>query len=67
MTNGSATATRPPLDVSHPCWTGVEHELDHDWRYHGGDADVGDDAYWECTTCGEEDSEREPPSYDDDY
>ena len=55
-----------PIDVSHPCWTGVESDFDHDWRYDGGDYSVGIYPGWECTTCGEVDCDREPPSYDDD-
>ncbi len=57
----------PCLDVSHPCWTGVESDMDHDWHYDGGDYSVGINPGWECRTCGEVDTDREPPSYDDDY
>jgi hypothetical protein len=41
--------------------------MDHDWHYDGGDYSVGINPGWVCAACDEVDTDREPPSYDDDY
>lgn len=69
--NDSFTATcdtAPPCAEHGPCCTGApEHDLDHDWHYDGGDQSVGLNPAWVCRGCDATDTDREPPSYDDDY
>lgn len=49
------------------CAVGTPEE-DHYWQYDGGDYSVGVYGAWVCRFCGKVDeSDREPPSYDDDY
>ena len=49
------------------CAIGTPEE-DHYWEFHGGDSSVGEADAWTCRFCGKVDeSDREPPSYDDDY
>jgi len=49
------------------CAIGTPDE-DHDWHFVGGDSSVGISDAWVCRACGKVDeSDREAPSYDDDY
>jgi len=56
----------------HPCDIG-DGEIDHDWQWQGdwyGDPGViggtADCSAWHCRVCGAVDSDRTPPTFDDD-
>ena len=53
------------------CFDPATGEEDHDWRYISdwyGDPGVingtADCSRWECSVCGAEDNDREPPEYE---
>ena len=49
------------------CNDGTPDE-DHDWAYDGGDWTVGVPGHYYCKACGKvDDTDREPPSYEEFY
>lgn len=64
MTSPTATQSE---EAKWDCAIGTPEE-DHYWEFHGGDSSVGEADAWICRFCGKVDeSDREAPSYDDDY
>ena len=61
------TLPKPPTPIASTSACQRPGEDVCEWKYDGGDYSVGINPGWVCQTCDAVDTDREPPSYDDDY